>query len=443
MKIKNLLMCAVAALIGLSAQAQVNFDDPKFAKWGADAADREANMLANQFMKEAYQNKDFNRASGYLKQLLDKAPEAAESIYQRGEQIFQQKFNRATTKAAQNAALDSMMIIFDLRAANFGKTPKAKAEILERKAKQYAIYRKNDNAGIRKVMTDAIEAAREAETDNIYELVILYFSKVVEAYQNDDEEVYPEVVIAEYDRLSAVFDNVPADKSEFRDQFETLLGTSGVATCDTLLPLMEKKVAANPDNVDVLGQAVTLLGRAQCKGDFFIDVTERYYKAKPDGNTACFLAQAFQDKGEFAKATGYLREALAVEQDQTAKEKLLMQLAIVELAQKKVSAAVEVANQLRELNPESPFAYFIIAQSYASGGCASAYWAAYDEMKKAEAGFEDPALKRQATDLCNAYRQGWPRANDEQFFMEGIKQGDSFTVDCGPARGKVVTVRFR
>ena len=443
MKTVKFLLSAVLALVGFVAVAQdiSVFADPRYAKWGETPEERRDNMMRSTFLKEALQNKLYNEAAAHYLYLIEHAPTAAEAIYQRGEQLYLRKMSMASTTAEQREKFDSMMMVYDLRVKYFGTDPLSKAEILDRRARQYALYGKRNREGLREAFRMAIEADVEGKNPALYETMVLYFSNLVEDYKND--EVYPDEVIAEYDRLSLYFDGAPADKAELQDQFDTLFGTSGVASCENLETLFREKLAQNPDDIDVLNQAVALMGRAKCTSDFFFEVTERQYALAPSSNTAIFLAQGFQEKGNLEKAVNYLREALNVETDTKSREGLLQQLGVVELASNHVGAAVEAAQQLRELNPESGYSYFILAQCYAASGCVEAYWVAYDTMKKAEELFQESNLKQMATTLASAYAARWPLSNDERFFMEGIKAGDSFTVGCGAASGIRTTVRFR
>jgi len=440
MKRVKFLLSALLAAVGISAYAQ-DLSGEAFAKWGETVEERQENMLMNSFLKENLQNKNYDAAAGYFQQLVQRVPAAAESIYQRGEQVYINKMARAKSVAEQRMAFDSMMVVYDLRLQYFGTTPESKATILDRRARQYAKYNKRDREGMREAFKLAIAADAEGGNADLYETIVHYFNNLVEDYKND--EVYPDEVIAEYDRLAPLYEDVPADKAEYKDQFDALFGTSGVASCENLEALFRKKLADNPDDLDVLNQAVSLMSRAKCSGDFFFEVTERQYKLAPSANTAIFLAQAFQDKGDFDKATTYLREALKVETDETSRENLLVQLGMVELASNRVSAALDVARQLREINSENGYSYFILAQCYAASGCVEAFWAAYDTMKQAEERFDDPSLKEKARTLAVAYAGRWPLSNDEKFFMEGIKAGSSYTITCGAASGVRTTVRFR
>lgn len=441
MKKMKFLLSAALAFTGIAAVAQ-DLSGEAYAMWGKTVEERQENILKNSFLKESLQNKDYNAAAGFFNELVNTVPSAAESIYQRGEQIYINKFSRAKTRAEQMQAFDSMMVVYDLRLQYFGQTPESKAAILDRRARQYAKFNKKDREGLRESFCAAIAADIEGNNPDLYETVVHYFKNLCDDYAND--EVYPDVVIAEYDRLSPVYDTYTATgDADYKAQFETLFGTSGVASCENLETLFTKKLDNDPNNIDVLNQAVALMSRAKCSSDFFFEVTERQYSQAPSANTAIYLAQAFQDKGDYAKATSYLREALKVETDERSRENLLVQLGMVELAQSHVAAAREVAGQLREINSENGYSYFILAQCYAASGCQEAFWAAYDTMKQAEDRFDDADLKEKARSLASVYASRWPQANDEKFFMEGITAGSTFTITCGAASGVRTTVRFR
>lgn len=434
------LWSAALAMMAVSAVAQ-DLSGEAYAKWGNTVEERRENMLRNSYLKEALANKNYNEAAAHFQHLVQQVPAAAESIYQRGEQIYTRKFGMAKSVAEQRMAFDSMLIVYDLRLQYFGETPEAKAEILDRRARQYAKYGKRDREGLREAFKLAIEADVAGQNPDLYETTVHYFNNLVEDYKND--EVYPDEVIAEYDRLTPLYDNVPEDKKEFKDQFDALFGTSGVASCENLEQLFTKKLEADPDNVEVLTQAVALMSRAKCSSDFFFSVAERQYALAPSSNTALYLAQAFQEKGDFQKAVTYLREGLKSETNAEAREGLLKQLGIVELAANHVSGAMEVSRELRELNPESGYAYFILGQCYAASGCVEAFWAAFDTMKKAEELFTEESEKEMARTLASAYAAHWPRSNDEKFFMEGITAGTTYTITCGAASGVKTVVRFR
>lgn len=445
MKHVKILLAAAACLVATASMAQ-DLNSPQYAKWGSTLEEKQQNILNSNFLKESCDNRDYDAAARYLNALIKSCPEASSAIYQRGAIVYKNKINRAKSLAEKNAYVDSLMLMYDLRAKYFGDNPKqGTAYILDRKAREYVIYhRPADRAGIRKFFREAIEAGGENVDP---ETVALYFGNLCEDYKTTDE-VMPDEVISEYDRLSPIFENNP-DAIESKNQFDAAFGLSGAANCENLEKLFSSKLEANPEDEAVLAQAVSLMSRANCDGEFFFTTAEKYYTVHPTSETALSLAQVFQNKGEYDKAIKYLNEALATETDNAEREKLLVRISLVDMVANNFSGAAAAARQVRELNPENGLAYFVLAQCYAAsaascGGFAgqAAFWAAYDTMSQAVSLLQNnPEYLDTAKSALSAYRGHFP-TSEECFFNE-LQEGARYTVTCGTAAGVVTTVRAR
>ena len=159
MKSFKLILAAAFVVVGLSATAQVNFDDPKYAVWGETADERKQNMLDNQFMKEAVDNRNYNLAAKYLQSLLEKCPKASQNIYTNGIKLYKNKINRARSLEEKAVYVDSLLLMYDLRAKYFGDHPKrGTAYILDQKAREVLTYKPSDRAAIREAFRAAIES---------------------------------------------------------------------------------------------------------------------------------------------------------------------------------------------------------------------------------------------------------------------------------------------
>lgn len=444
MKNVKFLLSAAFSICAAAAMAQ-DFSAPQYAKWGDTPEERERNILNSNFLKESCDNRDYNAAAHYLKELLDHCPGVQESIYQRGALVYKNKINRAKSMAEKNVYIDSLMLMYDMRAQYFGDHPKrGTAYILDQKAREYLQYKPNDRAGIREAFRAAIEAGGH---NTAPETVVAYFSNLCEDYKNTDE-VMPDEIIAEYDRLTPFFEQHP-DAAELKGQFDAAFGLSGAASCENLETLFKGKLAAAPDDEALLSQAVSLMSRAKCDGDFYFSIAEKYYEVKPSSETAMFLAQAFQAKGDYPKATKYLNESLAVEQDPAERQKLLVRIALVGLVANNIPEAASAARQARDLNPEDGVPYFVLAQCYgiSAAHCQgfagqAAFWAAYDTMAKAvELLPSDSEYIEPAKASLSAFRTRFP-TSEECFFNE-LKEGSRYTVNCGTAAGVATTVRPR
>ena len=444
MKNVKFLLSAACALAAFVATAQ-DFSDPKYAIWGDTPEERQQNILNSNFLKESCDNKDYDAAAHYLKELLDKCPKASENTFVRGTTLYKNKINRAKSIAEKNVYVDSLLLLYDLRNEYFGSHPKrGTAYILDRKAREYLTYKPNDRAGIREAFREAIEAGGDNSDP---ETVVAYFTNLCDDYKNTDE-VMPDEIIAEYDRLLPFFEKNP-EASEYKSQFDAAFGLSGAASCENLETLFRGKLEAAPEDEALLAQAVSMMSRAKCDGDFYFAIAEKYYQVKPSSETAMFLAQAFQNKGDYAKADTYLNEALAVEQDPAERQKLLVRIALVGLVANNINDAATAARQARDLNPEDGVPYFVLAQCYASsatacGGFAgqATFWAAYDTMAKAvELLPSDSEYMEHAKTSLGAFRNRFP-SSEECFFNE-LQEGARYTVTCGTAAGVSTTVRPR
>lgn len=444
MKTVKILFVAACTIFACSAMAQ-SFDDPKYAVWGDTPEAREKNILNSNFLKESFDNRDYNAAAHHLKELLDHAPAASENTFVRGIALYKNKINRAKSLDEKQVFVDSLLLLYDLRNQYFGThAVRGTVYLLDRKAREVLTYMPGERAAIRQAFRTAIEAGGAA-TDP--ETVAIYFSNLCDDYKNTDQ-VLPDEVIAEYERLSQILAQNPQG-AESKGQLDTTFGMSGVASCENLEKLFSTKLEAAPNDEAVLSQAVALLSRAKCDGDFFFAIAERYYKVKPSSETALFLAQGFQNKGDYPKALTYLNEAMTVEKNAAELQKLYIRMALIQLVSNDISGAASSARQARDLNPADGVAYFLLAQCYAAsaascGGFAgqTAFWAAYDTMAKAvELLAGDTDYLSSARSSLASYRSHFP-SSEEMFFNE-LQEGVRYTVNCGTASGIATTARAR
>ncbi|MBQ2373718.1 MAG: enzyme of heme biosynthesis [Alistipes sp.] len=449
MKSLKLILAVAFVAMGISAMAQeINYDDPKYAVWGENAGERRDNMLNNQFLKEAVDNKNFSAASKYLKILLDKCPAASQNIYTNGAKLYKSMINAADTDEGKKVYIDSLMYLYDVRLKAFADHKKyGKDYILNRKAREFYSFYPDDREGIRKIFKEAVEASNEMKGKYDLELVSIYFAELCTDYQND--EIGAEELISAYDAYSPAFDGVEDEEEvSLKNQFDSAFGQSGAASCENLEALFSKKLAAAPEDETLLGQAVTLMSRANCDSDFFFATAEKFYSVKPSSETALFLAQGFQTRGEFEKAMKYLSEALATEQDAAEKEKLYVRIGLISIQTKNYGEAVKAANEIKAINAENGYAYFLLGQCYAASAncselkCQACYWAAYDVMNKAVALLaSEPAIQESAKKLAASFRSAFP-TKEECFFNE-LQENSAYTVKHGFANGVSTTVRFR
>ncbi len=437
-----------------AATAQVDFNDPKWASWGEDAQEREKNMLSNSFLREALDNKDYDEATKHYNDLIVNAPTASVAIYQRGAILYKNKINRAKSLAEKNALVDSLLMVYDLRLEHFGSDPKqGEVYILDLKARDVAQYKPRDREAMREAYLLALKSADASAQGMKPDLAYHYFTNLNQDYQMD--EVMAEDVLEAYDWLSPLFDSLIGDDLKYSEGFQNTFASSDAASCENLEVIFSKKFEQSPDDADLLTRMVGIMGRKDCTTSaFYVTIAEKLYSIQPNAASAMGLAAIFQNNGEYDKATQYLTDALAAETDDEARETLLGRLALIQMAAGNMNKAADFAKQAIAISDDDDhdngIALFILAQAYASSASScegfdaqAIYWVAYDTIGQALSSFSsaEQSYIEPSKAMQSSYRSFFPSA-EEAFFQE-LKEGDTYRVNCGLARGVNTHVRIR
>ena len=452
MKSVKFILAAAAMLITVSASAQNDYsDDVKYGKWGATVEERAANIEAQNLLKDAIDNKQYDEAIPHLNTLLQNCPAASVNTFTRGVTLYRAKIQRSRSVDEKKEYVQRLVELYDLRAQYFGdRAEKGLDFILDAKARDMIKYQTSvEAADLRGALKAAIDASIEKNYIK-YDLASMYFKNICDAYDyNQDETITSTLILDEYERLSPFFNEVAEDDAQYKELFENSFANSSAANCSNLEALFKEKLAADPDNEELLAKAVTLLARRKCTSEFYFDLLVKYYDINPSADTAIYLAEGFLERGDNEKALKYLRETLAIVTDPAAKESLYAKIAVIELSRGNYSSAANTARQLRALNPQNPYSFFVLGQCYASTNCpddkiggTSNMWAAYDAMVSASNYFKaDPEMQRVSMNLANSYKASFP--TQEACFFAEMPEGSTYTITCGFAAGITTTVRYR
>lgn len=442
---KRLLFSALAALaIVFTANAQGDYrQDPRY---GTTPEERQANVLILNYFNDAYAAKNYDAAVQHLRTLLEKAPKATENLYIKGVNIYKQKIAQAQSLEEKNHMVDTLMNLYDLRAANFGDhETRGTAYILANKAHDYAAFKPADRDNIYAMY----EAAINAMGSNVdADLMNTYFNALVEDYKQDMVET--DMLLNEYDKLNALFESSqdPA-VAEGKKVLESLLISSGAANCENLEKLFKPRFAADPNNVELMTKIVALLSRGKCDSPFQLEVAENLYKVQPTPETGLALAAAFEAKGDYQKSLTYWQEAIDRETNPKTKSNYIMRAAGSALGTNNYRQAADFAKEALAIDPENGIAYMILGQSYGasvSSLCSdfarqTAYWLVVDTLVKARNLLSgDAAQVETLNKLISSYSAGFP-TNEDCFFRD-LNPGSGYTVNCGWISGHT-TVRVR
>lgn len=455
MKSIKKLFLGIVMLLGVTVgYSQPNMDelleDPRY---GNTREEREEVLKMMSYFRAAMAAENTEDALGYMRTLMEKAPRSTENIYEFGRRYYREKRDEAQTPEEAKVYNDTLMMIYDKRVENFGNhRERGRPYIFREKAYDYYNFSKNrpqlsaeDRDMIYKLFRNAIEVGGENIDMN---LLLNYFSMVVADYNMDKVET--EFVINEYDDLGTIIDKSNnAEKAENKEKLDGMFIQAGVADCETLESLFKPRYEANPSDLDLTKKIVKLMNRNKCKSDFQLMVTENLFKLEPTPEIAGYLAAAFRERNQTDKAAVYLKEAVDKATDPTEKSNMLVEMA-VNYSGVNNQLSANYAKQAISISPDNASAYLILALAYSNSipsSCkesfdqSTAYWIVVDTLSEARRRAQgNPDLSRRATELINTYSAHFPRA--DELFFDDIKEGDSFTVNCGIVSGKT-TVRAR
>lgn len=443
---KLLLTLAIAAAVN-GAMAQAFLTDPVY---GNSPEERTDNVKLLNAFTYSYNIKDYAMASKELKELLTKIPAASENLYIRGIDIYKNFMANAKTDIERKKCMDSIMIMFDLRAKNFADHPeRGRAYVLGQKALTFNNFAdESQREQALKLFLEAIDAGKMNIGENEVELIGTYFKNVTDNYKFD--EITADDYIQRYENLAAIL----AEKNnEFSKKvaadIEAMFASSGAASCDNIERIFKPQYTADPNNADLIKKILGLFARAKCSSPFQMELLEKFYQTDPKPEIAIMLAGAYEEKKDFVKASEFLNIAINNEQDPALKTSYTVRAAAIALQGGNYREASAFARRAMELEPSNSAAAFMNASAMLSGvsnSCSGenrqyAYWLVVDAFSQAlsKMSAEDP-MRSEAQNAIGSLSANFPKKTD--LFMLGLEEGQSYSVSCGWVSG-VTRVRGR
>lgn len=423
-------ICLLAAALPAAAQ---DLDE----RYGENPEERRENAIAYQFFRQRYDMKYIDGETiGFLQRLLEKAPRVSENIYIYGVNIYRDKVKNAADNAERAIMLDSIMMLYDKRAENFGDDPAGagRARILKNKAATYKEFNPGDREKIVALFREAVDVGDEKLEG---ETITAYYSELATEYA--DNKVGMDDILGEFDRMMALASALE-DGNAIKG-LQAILISSGAATSETIEKTFRPLIAEDPNNGDVLARAIGLLERIGDRGAFYFEVAELYHKAAPSYQTASILANYYLQKGDNQTALKYLNDAMAHTQDTEGKLELSLMISTTMLKMGNSREAYNYANKAIEISPNDGRAYYMIAQAYASGAnsCGddfqkrTVYWIVVDALKLARTHLANmptpPIAPRVIDQQIASYTQSFPDV--QELFFRSLDEGASYKVECG------------
>ncbi|WGK65375.1 tetratricopeptide repeat protein [Croceiramulus getboli] len=208
-----------------------------------------------------------------------------------------------------------------------------------------------------------------------------------------------------------------------------------LADCDNLIPLYSKDFNEKMNDVSWVRKAAGRLSGKDCTSDpLFVKLVEQLDKLEPSANTALYLGQLAEEKGDLNKALDYYNESAERQTDNLAKSKVYFRIGEKLRGKGSYGQARSYYQKALEQNPSMGINYLRIANMYAASAnnCGSSvfekravYWLAADVA--ARAGRVDPSLSSAASQTAASYRA---KAPDNTMIFNESKGGQTISIGC-------------
>lgn len=370
-------------------------------------------------------------------------PTFKQNTYLDGVDIMKHAFIRTTKDAAlKDKYIDTLVMIYDQRAANFPNNAKGVSQIgniMGRKGidlMTFAPHRYEE-------AYNALKQAIDLDGNNCnYAFIDPYFNTVIRMVREGKLE--ESTILDEYGRLMEIADfNFKKHQTSGNEKAMNNYGSvksrldeavQPYANCEDLVRIYQPKFDANPNDVELLTTIAETLEKRGCDNtQLFLSVAVNLHKIKPSAESAYMIGKKYLTDKEYDKATTYLLEATKSENVDWAHQSYIYLAQIMNM-NKNYAKGREYARSAYNLNKSNGEPFIIIGQLYAASAkdCGSgdfysktAFWAAVDQFQKAKS--VDPSLTAKANELINSYSHYFPTI--ESIFFNGFEEGQEYVLD--------------
>jgi hypothetical protein len=356
-------------------------------------------------------------------------------IYARGAQLLQHELRKVSDK--KQVALDLIQLYKD-RLEFFPERTK-KGIFLPRIASLMIRYEIGNIVAQYKLLNEAFstDATHFTHPRMLYRYFELYYKK----YTAKTFGISIEDLMEKYETVKAKLTLEQEKSTKNKNAIATFLKNLDIlaskeATCETLIPMYEKKFSTEATNVEWLRKAAGQLDAKGCKDDpLFVELVEAIDKNEPNAASKLYLWKIHERLGNSAKANTYFEAYLTLETDGEKKANVLHGEAQKAAKAKQKTQARSLYLEALKANPTAGKIYLNLARLYASSAneCGTdeftkraIYWKAATTARKA--GSVDSSVRSEANSLVASYMQSAPSKTD--IFNKTYKGGEKIPLKC-------------
>lgn len=429
-KAKSILLAVLFSLIAVFTYAQKGVEDGSKYGHGEDSVRALVNLSMYQ---QFYKQKSYKDALKAWRVVFNEAPLISKNMYLHGIYMYKLKFQKSKTAEEQQKHADTVMMIYDQRIKYFGN----KGYYLALKGVDMASLKPQNKKEAYDLFHEAIDLLGNDVPDfTVNELMRVALSlyldeKITKGDMVNNFAVSSDIIA--FQMREAKSDADREKLQQIQDNVELIFTQSGAAECESLIPVLQPRFDATPEDVEVVRNIVNLLRMRSCESsELYEKSAEALYKLEPSATAAYSLARVFLKKENWSKSSDYYNEAIKNETDSLTKARYYKELAEITLVVGAPSKAVSYANKALRLNPSDGAPYLTIGKAYANVKnfgdnkfeARTIYWAAVDMFYIAKS--VDTSIATEANKLISVYSQYFP--DKEEAFFYNVTDGSDYVV---------------
>lgn len=426
-------------------------------KYGSTPEDSIACITNISLYKEHFKQKNYPDAKQGWINVFDGCPQSQKSTYTNGVKMYTYFISKEKDPDLKKGMVDTLFMIYDRRIEYWGQ----KGYVLGRKGSKWLKYHPEDYMGTYAILKEAVYTGKDKSEAGV---LTTYYQVIYKAYKA--EQMEKSMLITEYIPVSEFVDQAlintqnslaaaktEKDKSKYQRKLDGYTKAKStiddifikVATCDDIVPIVEKRVKENPEDVALLQKSLYILSKRDCAEDeIFATVAIKLYDLAPSAKSAHGLGRLMLKRKNFKESAKYYKEAVELcgEECPGEKEGYLVDAATAYYYESQNKTAVSYAKRALKINSKNGMALLIIGRSIAASAsdCSSddiersaVYWLATDYFARAKSA--DPELAEQANKLIGTYRKHY--ASKDKVFFANLAVGDTYKVQCWGENTKV------
>lgn len=384
---------------------------------------------------EYYKQNNYKDALKPWRAVFNNCPKASKNTFINGAKMYKEFISKENNSARKQELVDTLMLIYTRRIENFGQ----KGAVLGYQGADLLKYSPTSYEKAFEILKQSIEIQGKKSKANV---VSGYFQAAVFKMKNSTLtqlqtlEIYTSVMeIIEY-QLENGKEKSKNYYESAKASVEKLMIDDVRPDCETLVKLLQPKYDQEPNNVELLKKIINTLDKCD-DTELYLNAVVNLEKLEPSAESSHNIAKMYYKKKDNSKAIEYYKKAISLETDNSKKAVLNYEMALITFSSNATS--LSYANNAIALNPSYGDAYLLKAKLYASGkaDCAKGneqeaflnkaiYWAVVDLCNLAKS--KDASVAGEASKMIGQYSQYFP--NNEEIFFQGMKEGDSFPINC-------------